>query len=197
MKPMRLAGALVCVSLLLAGCATSASDDGTGVITESPRPTVSPTPTISPTPTEYPTPNPEETVILDPTQDPLDAGVEVAFGGPPYGEGSEGPTVDGVRCTSLAFDPKYPEDVTFTIERVLTNSAEVDVAGSECGYHGASCIGYVIDPAMGATDCSVELVIPPSVVEVFVESVEGVLWCPTQAMCDEVTTSEDQGEWDG
>jgi hypothetical protein len=132
-------------------------------------------------------------VPLDPAQDPIEAGVEVGFGGPPFGEGSEGEPMEGRKCTSLAFDPDYPDGVTFTVERVIAQPADVVVEGSTCGFHGASCIGYVIDPAQDATSCSVELIIPESVLEVFVVATEGRLTCPSREVCDQVTAAEGGG----
>ncbi len=178
----------IIVALLATGLLTSC---GSSPAVESPTPTdsVSPTASASPEPTESKT----SEVIIDPTQDPVEAGVEVDFGGPPFGEGTEGDPMEGRKCTSLAFDPDYPDGVTFTVERVIAQPAEVGVEGSTCGFHGASCIGYVIDPARDATDCSVELIIPESVVEVFVVATEGRLSCPSQEVCDEVTAGESDG----
>ncbi len=169
---------------LLTACGSSPADES-----------LEPTDSVSPTDSPSPQPTESETseVIVDPTQDPIEAGVEVDFGGPPFGEGFEGQPMEGRKCTSLAFDPDYPDGVTFTVERVIAQPAEVEVEGSTCGFSGASCIDYVIDPARDATDCSVELIIPDSVVEVFVVATEGRLSCPSQEVCDEVTTEEGDG----
>jgi hypothetical protein len=171
----------ILVTGLLTGCGSSPAEESAA-----PTDSVSPTESASPEPTESETSD----VIIDPTQDPIEAGVEVDFGGPPFGEGSEGEPMEGRKCTSLAFDPDYPDGVTFTVERVLAEPAEVLVEGSTCGFQEASCIGYVIDPAQDATGCSVELIIPDSAVEVFVVATEGRLSCPSKEICDEVTAGE-------
>ena len=178
----------VVIALLATGLLTACGSSGAE---ESPSPTgsVSPTDTTSPEPTESET----SEVIVDPTQDPIEAGVEIDFGGPPFGEGSEGEPMEGRKCTSLAFDPDYPDGVTFTVDRVIAQPAEVKVEGSMCGFHGASCIGFVIDPAQDAADCSVELIFPESDVEVFVVATEGRLSCPSQDICDEVTAGKGDG----
>ena len=80
----------VVIALLATGLLTACGSSGS----------VSPTDTTSPEPTESET----SEVIVDPTQDPIEAGVEIDFGGPPFGAGSEGEPMEGRKCTSLAFD---------------------------------------------------------------------------------------------
>lgn len=123
----------------------------------------------------------------DPAQQTRRSGPAAEYGGPPYGDQGVDVVGDGRWCAAVGFfwgGDGPPQNVTFTIDGIVSHPASALTAQPGGCNGAASCLGFVMTPETPFTVCGLLLAAGPSFTGEAEARFVGTLVCTQARYCD-------------